>query len=128
MTIPRDVNVGDVLYRAEATNPAYGYVRIYHDTYRVEKVTPSGAWIRWWPSSQTNPIPTKPVGTWRSFNTRFVSLTKEEADKSFRDRKLAHFRHSLRRLHYVEDILSVLDVDVSNERRAPRVEFGWIYE
>ena len=76
------------LYRAEwvELHPDNGGLEYY--VYTVKKLTPKGAWLT-----------SRFVGDdlWRSFKTRWLSTTKEEALGHARARARSHLKHSRRR-------------------------------
>lgn len=83
-----DIQPGDILFRAKAaTYLTLGkyHAKTYYETWTVEKLTPSGAWLR----EVVRGVTTKRK-TWRSLPNRTFTPTKVEALKDLERR--AHLR------------------------------------
>jgi hypothetical protein len=85
--------VGETRYRAETIAGKH----IEYDEYEVIKITPKGMWLRpkWMYISKKD-------DTWRTFETRFVSPTKEEAFKKLVRRTRAWIGYAERNLERAE--------------------------
>ena len=109
--------IGQKLYRAEWVAHDRGGGTVCYDVYEVVKVTPKGGWIdRTVASPVCGP---ETVGnwtvienfsthsgkyhpkSWRPFETRCASTTKEEALSHLRARARSHLKHSRRRWEQV---------------------------
>lgn len=97
-------NPGDILFRAWI---APGTTSIFYDRYRVEKLTEEGFWMVGIDTARR---------TWRGFNTRFASTTKDEAVERLKARTRAYVRHARRRLKDAEKRCGVLGIQVPAER------------
>ena len=108
VSIPHNAQVGDVLYRATAS--AYwsedGHVpRVVLDLehWSVHKLTSHGAWLGRGRSRKPS--------TWRSFTTKFVWPTEEEAEESLKRRTFARLDHARRRVDEAKAVMAKLGLD-----------------
>lgn len=83
----RKAKTGTVLWEAYVCCNGIKYRK-----WRICKITPKGIWIT------ENYLTRK----WVSYNTRFVSETKNEALENFYYKKVAHVHHCKRRLNHAE--------------------------
>jgi len=113
MTIPTNTEINDVLYRAHAyvysDEGGHGHsVVLDMDTWWVHKLTPQGAWLK---RSKWSPKPS----TWRSFNTKFVWVTKDEAEESLKRRSFARLDHARRRVKEAQAVMSKLGLTAKQD-------------
>ena len=117
MTIPNNAEVNDVLHRANAyvyrNEDGHGnYVILDMETWYIHKLTPQGAWLK------RNLRSTKPC-TWRSFSTKFVWPTEDEAEESLKRRSFARLDHARRRVKEAEAVMSKLGLTAKQDWPRP---------
>jgi hypothetical protein len=120
-----------ILYRAIAS--ARTNCAVWYEEYRVDKVTPKGAWLVHHNPQTINdlvflsamPMPTA-FRTWRSHDTRFAMPTKKEALWSLFARKCSHVAHARRRynsaIHQSKATIAALREAGVAENELPKIE------
>ena len=106
----RDIKEGDRLYRAVAHHWGMD-IKIQYERWEVEKLTPSGMWLR---ECRDAGMWHQPRRTWRA-STRFAAPTKGQALDSLKRRTMKRYQHNTRKLSTTKRIMAKLGLAIPRE-------------